>query len=178
MTEEQYLRELAGGDPPWEFRDGEVSRKPSLGSAGGAAVIDVVVEAFRRYRREEGGFGGPMLVIDTSWRRERSYAIADFAYWAPGRPANDRWEYPPTLAIEIAGGERTLRAARERCRLFRSRRVDACWLIEPKRRTVEVFDAGHDGTRLSSAAALTCEQLVGFALPVAALWSALDAESA
>jgi Uma2 family endonuclease len=60
-------------------------------------------------------------------------------------------------------------AARRKCRLYRDRGVEVCWLIDPATRTVEAFDRDHDGLALASGV-LESPSLPGFSLPLASLW--------
>lgn len=63
-----------------------------------------------------------------------------------------------------------MRALRDKCREYRSRGVDVCWLIDPARKTVEVFEEGREGVELEGGATLASEKVPDFSMPVAELW--------
>lgn len=80
----------------------------------------------------------------------------------------------PTLAVEVRSEEQTMAELRCKCRAFRANGVDACWLIDPYARTVEVFDANRDGVQLGAGEALETAAMPGFSVAQADLWAAMD----
>jgi Uma2 family endonuclease len=63
---------------------------------------------------------------------------------------------------------------RAKCRLYRARGVDLCWLVHPDERWAESWDASNDGVRLAPQGALESAVLPGFRLSLAQLWAAID----
>ena len=58
--------------------------------------------------------------------------------------------------------------------IFRANGVDACWLIDPYERWVEVFQGVRDGERLATDTTLETPVMPGFSLPQSELFAVLD----
>lgn len=63
---------------------------------------------------------------------------------------------------------------RTKCLRYRTAGVDAAWLFDPDTRTVEVFDAQHDGLVLGASDVLETPLIPGFRLPLGELFAVLD----
>jgi Uma2 family endonuclease len=77
--------------------------------------------------------------------------------------------------VEIVSPDPSVADLREKCRLYRSRGVDVCWLVHPGERWVEVFDEGKDGQRVVPPQALETPLIPGLRLAPEDIWSAIDA---
>ncbi len=168
MTEEQYLA-LPEEKPYLEYVDGLVLQKPMPDSLHAQLVMffDYLIYG---YILRHGGRGGPerrVRLPDGS-----GYRLADTAYWGPDRDMSET--SMPTLAVEIRSEEQTMAEVRRKCRAFRSNGVDACWLIDPYARVVEVFDAERDGVQLGPGEALETAAMPGFSVTQTDLWAAMD----
>ena len=169
MTEAEYLA-LPEEKPYLEYVDGVVIQKP-MPTAIHRKVVALIVHALFEHHRRTGGDSGPEGRIRLG--DGPSYRIPDAAYWAPGRPSGD--DSLPTLVIEVRSPGQTIGELREKCRFYRRHGVEACWLIDPESRSVEVFDAGRDGQRFAGPTEVTSPAVPGFAVSLAALFATLDA---
>lgn len=176
MGEDEYLESLAHSTR-FEFTNGVVTAKrgPYMTRKSHVAIAEEVGAAFREYRRIKGRFGGQTPTTNLSQGADRIYRLPDFAYWAAGRRVGDSVFHPPTAGIEIVSPDQNVADLRAKCRFYRLRGVDVCWLIHPDQRWVEVWDASNDGTRLPGGAALESAVLPGFRLEFAQFWAAIDA---
>ena len=81
----------------------------------------------------------------------------------------------PSVAIEVLSPDDSRSDARKKCRWYIESGVVTAWLIDPVRRTAELFGDGHDGTPLRPPeGVLTSSAMPGFALALADLFAALD----
>lgn len=176
MSEDEYVATLSHSIR-FEFTNGVVRAKrgPYMTRKNHVAVAEEISVAFADYRRAAGGFGGQTPTTNLSQGPDRVYRLPDFAYWARGRRVGDSILDPPSAAIEIVSPDQSLSELRAKCRFYRSRGIDVCWLIHPDERWVEVWDGQNDGTRVAEAGALESEALPGFRLDVTRLWAAIDA---
>ncbi len=179
MAEYEYLERLAHTSR-YEFTNGVVTAKrgPYMTQKAHVTAAEEVGAAFRAYRIENGGYGGQTPTTNMSEGPDRLYRLPDYAYWAPGRTVGESIFEPPTAGIEIVSKDQSVTDLRRKCRLYRERGVDVCWLIHPYERWTEVWDAGRNGQRLTAEAAMESPALPGFRLEVARLWAAIDAAPA
>ena len=174
MTEEEFLAKYADELPSYEFVNGEVTQKPMTKRSHSAlarrisARIDSHIERF-------GGAGGPEPTVNLSTPGSRRFRVPDVAYWTRAKDTGAAILGAPTLSVEIISEGQTHRELREKCRLFQAAGTDVCWLVDPDRRTVEVFDDTHDGEVLAAPAVLESPHMPGFQLALADLFSVLDA---
>ena len=120
--------------------------------------------------REICGFAASEVHV---WFEGRGYLVPDVAYWAAGKPqGTEGRSLPPTLAIEIRSPDQSLNEQHEKCRHMRANGVDVCWLIDPVRRTAEVFDDASDGRPESEH--LESDLLPGLAIDLADLFAGLE----
>jgi len=169
MTPEQYLA-LPEEKPYLEYVDGMVVQKPMVNSAHAKLAALLAMQLGLYTRRVGGGHVG--VEARTAVGSLPNYRLPDVTYWAPGRPSGD--DSLPTLAVEVRSPGQTAAELRAKCRFFQRNGVDACWLVDPEARTVEVFEGGQDGGVLSESATLTSAHLSGFALPLRELFAVLD----
>lgn len=173
VREEDYLANMTGEKPSLEFVNGEVFAKP-LTKEPHLLLADEVLAAFRVYRKVAGGMSGPEGTVNLSSGSDRRYRVPDAAYWGPDRKRTGSVFVPPTAAIEIRSEGQAMDDLRAKCREYRERGVDVCWLIDPGARSVEVFDSARDGDQLQPGASLESAAMPGFALALDELWQALD----
>ncbi len=174
MTEEEFLAKYADELPSYEFVNGEVTQKPMTKNTH-FRLADEIGGQLREYRRRAGGMSGQEPTIDFSQGATRIYRVPDVAYWAPAKEYGGEIMLPPTLAVEIPSPGQTIRELRAKCRFMRAGGVEVCWLVDPDRRTVEVFDDAQDSRTLSAPAVLESPHMPGFRLPLDELFSVLDA---
>lgn len=167
MTEAEYLA-LPEEKPYLEYVDGVVIQKP-MPTAVHRKLVAFIVHALFNYHTQSGGDSGPEGRIRLG--DGPSYRIPDAAYWAPGRPSGD--DSIPTLVVEVRSPEQTMGELREKCRFYRRNGVDACWLVDPDSRTVEVFDNGRDGERFAGDAVVSSPAAPGFALSLKDLFAVI-----
>lgn len=168
MSEAEFLA-LPEEKPYLEYIDGMVLQKP-MPDRSHRKLIQVLSYFFELYIRQAGGSGGPegrVRLPDGS-----GFRLPDTAYWAPGRPDDD--DSVPSVAVEVRSEDQTMAELRRKCRSFRSNGVDACWLIDPYARTVEVFEGARDGERLPADGALETAVMPGFSVSLAELFAVLD----
>jgi Uma2 family endonuclease len=179
MSEDEY-RETFAHAKRFEFTNGVVTTKrgPYMTPKSHVAIAEEVSAAFREYRQTKGGFGGQAPTTNLSQGPDRVYRLPDFAYWAPGRRVGDSIFDPPSAGIEIVSPDQNLSDLRAKCRFYRSRGIDVCWLIHPDQRWVEVWDAQRDGARVPDGGAVESAALPDFRLDLARLWAAIDAAPA
>lgn len=179
MTEDEYLETLAHGRR-FEFTNGVVTAKrgPYMTQKRHVAIAEEISAAFREYRQANGGFGGQTPTTNLSQGRDRVYRLPDLAYWAPGRRVGDSIFDPPSAGIEIICPDQSVSDLRAKCRFYRSRGVDVCWLVHPDQRWAEVWDVRNDGSRIPEGGALESDSLPGFRLELARLWAAIDSAPA
>jgi Uma2 family endonuclease len=175
MSEDEYLETLSHSRR-FEFTNGVVTAKrgPYMTQKSHVAVAEEISAAFRDYRRVKGGFGGQTPTTDLSQGPDRVYRLPDFAYWAPGRRVGDSIFDPPSAGIEIVSPDQSVSDLRAKCRFFRSRGIDVCWLIHPDQRWAEVWDGLNEATRVPEDGALESEALPEFRLELSRLWAAID----
>ena len=168
MTEAEYLA-LPETTPYLEFVDGEVLEKAVPNSLH-ASVVGEIDGRFWDFKKTAGGQFGPE---GRARLREGMYRLPDTAYWARARRGGD--DSIPSVAVEVLSPDDSRRDARAKCRSFIEYGVVTVWLIDPVRRTAEVFGDGHDGTVLRPPdGVLTSSEMPGFALPLAELFAVID----
>ena len=173
MTEEEFLAKYADELPSYEFVNGEVTQKPMTKETH-FLLADEMSGQLRDYRRRVGGRSGQEPTVNFSDNLSRIYRVPDVAYWAPTKQRGGEIFMPPTLAVEVPSPGQTMRELREKCRFMRAGGTDVCWLVDPLRRAVEVFDDARDGETLSAPAVLESPHMPGFRLALDDLFSVLD----
>ncbi len=168
MSVEEYLA-LPEEKPYLEYVDGIALQKPMPNMEHGQIVAELTIE-LGMYARAHGGRLGPE--VRAAFERSETYRLPDLSYWAPGRTASD--DSIPSLAVEVRSPDQSLQELRNKCRFYRTNGVDACWLIDPRLRIVEVFEGDDDGRRLDREGALESAFLPGFSFPLTDLWAVLE----
>jgi Uma2 family endonuclease len=168
MSEAEYLA-LPEEKPYLEYVDGVVVQKPMPDDLHGK-LIWLFDHLFFVYAEAHGGNAGPER--RTHLRRTGGYRLPDTAFWVAGTPSGKN--ALPTLVVEVRSEGQSLGELREKCRAFRANGVEACWLIDPYQRWVEVFDEARDGARLSSHEPLQASALPEFSIAQTQLFAVLD----
>jgi len=173
VSEEEYLATMTDEKPSLEFVNGEVFQKPMTKKSHQEASKRVLLKLLALEQSRQGHFSWE-ATTNLSRASDRRYRVPDLSYWAPGRDVAqpDDVYLPPTLAVEVRSEGQSIRTLREKCAEYRSRGVDVCWLIDPMRRSVEVFDEGREGLELPADGTLESEHVPGFSLPISELWAA------
>jgi len=169
MTPEQYLA-LPEEKPYLEYIDGMVVQKPMFARPEGLLCAEVGSHIVN-WTRQHGGAAG--IMARTAAGSGPSYRLPDVSFWKPGYASGD--DDLPTLAIEIRSPDQALTELRTKSRFFRNNGVEACWIIDPKSRSAEVFEGERDGDHIASDGVLTAACLPGFELQFAELFTVLDA---
>ena len=162
-------------EPPYsEYVYGEVIQKMAP-QRKHVSLVEELSHFLGGYRRRVGGFSGAEQRVKFETERGLEYRLPDYAYWAPAKPQGpDETLLPPTLAVEVWSPGETMDSQRTKCRYYRRYGVDIAWLIDPRSKTVELFDGENDGVRLAADGSLHSALLPGFELPLVALFAALD----
>ena len=174
VSEEEYLATMTDEKPSLEFVNGEVFQKP-MTKRDHQDVSKRILEAMLDLEKRTRGYFTWEATTNLSVGDDRRYRVPDLAYWAPGRPASQPNEVylPPTLAIEVPPDGQSMNELRAKCQEYLSHGIEECWLFDPIRRTVEVFDESRNGVKIDSEATLTSEKVAGFSVPISDLWAGL-----
>lgn len=174
VSEEEYLATMTGEKPSLEFVNGEVFQKPMTKKDHQDVSKRIVALMYELERRKLGYFAWE-TTTNLSEGADRRYRVPDIAFWASGRVVAqpDNVYLPPTLAVEIRSEGQSMRSLRDKCREYRSRGIEVCWLIDPIQRSVEVFEEGREGVEIEAGAVLASEKIPGFSMPIADLWAEL-----
>lgn len=175
LTLEEFLS-LPERKPPYEYEDGEVTRKFSprakhsvaqnslivrLGAAADAAQVFVLPEL-------RVTFGGYSVVPDICiFRRERLPLEAD------GLPADDVF-LAPDLVVEIVSPKQSVNRLVRRCLWYVANGVRIALLVDVYDRSVLLFRPGVQPQALRGAVSIDVDEVVpGFRLTVAELFDSL-----
>jgi Uma2 family endonuclease len=167
MTPEEYLA-LPEEKPYLEYVDGMVLQKPMPSFDHGALILQIGY-FFKLWMMENGGGAG--ADVRTRLVELPNYRLPDVSFFAPG--VGTGRDAVPTLAVEIRSPDQTMAELRRKCRFFRENGVEACWLIDPRSRTAEVFEGDRDAEQLVRDGVLTAACMPGFSLPLPELFAIL-----
>ena len=165
MTPEEYLA-LPEEKPYLEYIDGMVLQKPMPNEEHVELVAELIhqMKLWMKVHRGRIGPEGRARLGDLP-----NYRLPDLSYWKPEIRRGD--EAPPTLAVEVRSKGQTLAELRRKCEFLRSTGVEACWLIDPSSRVVELYEGRDRGKRID---VLAADCLPGFELPVGDLFAVID----
>ena len=167
MSEAEFLA-LPEEKPYLEYIDGRAEQKPMVNADHGR-VVGELDGWFFLYKRANGGDLGPERRVRLTGSGD--YQLPDAAFWAAGIPSGD--DTVPTVAVEVRSPNQSLPKLRKKCLAYLADGSTAAWLIDPDKRTVEVFEGSVVRT-LKTGDSLTCEAMPGFELPLAEPFSVLD----
>jgi Uma2 family endonuclease len=174
VSEAQFLSGPVNERPPIEFVNGIATQKPDRLRTTWDAIRMMARRLTAWEEAQPGRYIAWSPTIDFSRGADRRYRCPDLAAWLPGDSVGDDLFLPPTLAIEIRSEGQAVADLRDKCREYRAHGVDACWLIDPYRRTVEAFEDGREGEVLLAGATLESRYVPGLQVEVASLFSGLD----
>ncbi|MCC7364456.1 MAG: Uma2 family endonuclease [Dehalococcoidia bacterium] len=174
LSVEEYLA-LPEEKPYLEYVNGEVFEKP-MPDWMHSDMVRAVLAALDAYARLHGGHPGVEGRVGFTATGDQRFYLPDVSFYAAGVNRRARPMPPPTLAVEVRSPGQSLSWLRDKCRFFRANGTDACWLVDPEARTVELFDGEHDGATLRGDAVLTTSALPGFELGLTGLFAVLDEE--
>ena len=173
VSVEEYLA-LPDVKPYLEYFAGEVVQKASPKRKHWRLASELAA-ILNGYSKSNGGDSGPEPRIEITSAGQTYYLLPDIAYWAPGKPlGDDETTLPPTLAVEIRSPGQTAASQREKCRFYPQNGTDACWLVDPETRIVEVFEGRVDGARVALGNVLRSPLLPGLEIDVQTLFAVLD----
>ena len=166
MSESEYLA-LPEEKPYLEYADGVVFEKP-MPNRNHSRIVKFILLAFAAFEARSGGDSGTEQRVRLPDRT--GFRLPDTSYWAPGRDSGD--DSLPSVCVEVRSPGQRISTLREKCRAFRKNGVDACWLIDPEARSVEVFDAGRDGVTVTEGK-ITAAVMPGFELDLGEMFGVL-----
>ena len=178
MTDEELMRFCAANDPLRVERDanGELIVMSPSGSEGGGIETDVATE-LNIWARQDGrgkvfgsnaGFrlpDGSVRAADAhwvSWERWNALTEADRKSFAP---------ICPEFVIEVRSESDRLAELQAKMRMWIANGAEVAWLIDPSRKTVEVYRPGREAEVLEGGSAVEGDGPVeGFVLELGRVW--------
>ena len=178
MTDEELMRFCAANDPLRVERDanGELIVMSPSGSEGGGIETDVATE-LNIWARQDGrgkvfgsnaGFrlpDGSVRAADAhwvSWERWNALTEADRKSFAP---------ICPEFVIEVRSESDRLAELQAKMRMWIANGAEVAWLIDPSRKTVEVYRPGREAEVLEGGSAVEGDgPVAGFVLELGRVW--------
>jgi Uma2 family endonuclease len=168
MSEAEYLA-LPEEKPYLEYVDGVVVQK----AMGDWNHSDLVVELVFLLRMFAQRFGGrPGTERRSRLENRGNYRLPDVEYTVPGGPVDEN--SVPTLAIEVRSPDETIASQQRKCLMWIEAGVVEAWLVLPRTRTIEVFEAGGRRRTLGESDVLVSAGVPGLEIDLAALFKVLD----
>jgi Uma2 family endonuclease len=168
MSEAAYL--ALPLEKPWiEYIDGIVVQKYS-GDWEQSLLIAEFGFLLGGFRDAHGG--DAIIGLRSLDPVRRNYLVSDVGYLLPGSPAGD--DVMVDLAVEVRSPDETIAAQQRKCVGWIEAGVREAWLVEPRTRTVEVFEAGGERRTLGEHEALVSNGVAGLEIDLAALFKVLD----
>jgi Uma2 family endonuclease len=163
---EQFFALPSFDEQRLELIDGEVFEKPMPTWEHGryalrlGAALDTVGVASVE----------PRAIIPASASFDASSPLPDVAFYRENPPAGGEWmTRPPNVAIEIMSPGQTRRDMRTKVELYLSFGVESVWIVDPRTRSVEVYEAGVRRV-LAEADTISSRAAPGFAMAVSDLF--------
>jgi len=176
MTDDELLRFCAENEMLRIERDakGELIVMSPTGTEGGNAELDIATE-LNNWARQDGrgralGPNSGIKLPDTAVRA----ADAGWVSWerynaAPAHPGFR--EFVPEFVIELRSSSDSLADIRFKMEEWMSNGVELGWLVDPSRKTVEIYRQGRLPEMLEGSSAVFGEGAVGgFVLELARIW--------
>jgi Uma2 family endonuclease len=168
MSEAEYLA-LPEEKPYLEYVDGMVVQK-AMPDRNHSRLANELGGLLREFAQAHGGEATADLRALQPDRQ--SYRIADTGYLAPGTP--DGNDVLPTLAVEVRSPDETIASQQRKCVGWIEAGVREAWLVEPRTRTIEVFEADGQRRTLSESETLRSKGVPGLEIDLASLFKVLD----
>jgi Uma2 family endonuclease len=170
ITIEEFLARSDIDERRLELVDGEVCEKmaPRWAHSALAAHICAMLIPF--------GFPGaePRAIIPRSADRDASSPLPDAAFYLHNRPADNDWmRRPPDIAIEILSFEQSRQELRAKVDLCREWGVPSVWMVDPERRSIDIYERGERHT-VSGDQLITTTVIPQLAVTVVALFARIE----
>ena len=178
LTDEELMRFCAANDPLRVERDvnGELIVMSPSGSEGGGIETDVATE-LNIWARQDGrgkvfgsnaGFtlpDGSVRAADAhwvSWPRWNALSDAERKRFAP---------ICPEFVIEVRSESDRLAELQDKMRMWLANGAEVAWLIDPSRKTVEVYRPGREVEVVEGGSAVEGDgPVAGFVLELGRVW--------
>jgi Uma2 family endonuclease len=169
LTAEQFAE--MSFDTPAELIRGEVVEMPTPDQAHGCVCVNVIF-AIRSWIKSGGT--GLVTANDSGVITERdpdSVRGADVCYFSmdrvPGGSFRRRQiDLVPNICVEVLSEFDRWSEVRHKVNEFLDRGVDEVWIVNPKKRDVQIFRADEPPVTFTEQMELTSGQMPGFACPV------------
>jgi Uma2 family endonuclease len=176
MTDEALLRFCAENEPFRVERDknGELVIMSPTGTEGGNAELDIATE-LNIWARVDGrgralGPNSGVKLPDTSVRAADAGWVSWERYNATAGQAGYR-AFVPEFVIELRSDSDTLNDLREKMAQWMANGVELGWMIDPMRKTVEIYRPGREVESQEGQSAVYGEGAVsGFVLELGRVW--------
>src|SRR5262245_29706968 len=150
---------------------------------GHELIVTWLAHAFRSWLSGRGGFiGGSDAKFAVRPRRGRKPDLSVYLPGSPKPPLEGLIRIPPDIVVEVISSRATdaRRDRVEKMADYAAFGVRWYWLIDPRARSLEIFERGVDGlyVRALGPASERLEAVpgcVGLVLDLAALWREIDA---
>lgn len=159
-------------EPASELINGEVVQKPVPKIPHSWAVRNLII-ALARSEFASRGVWLTEQGINFPGDPRANHRVPDLSWFAPGRISLSMQTYPdfpPDLAVEVRSDGQSLNELREKLQFFRDAGSAATLLIDPLRRSAELFEGGKQ-TVAEGDATLVVTSLGGFELSLSSLFS-------
>jgi Uma2 family endonuclease len=137
MALERFLALPEIDEKRLELIGGEVHEKMAPRWAHGALAMEIGF-LLRPY-----GFPAaePRAIIPGGADRDASSPLPDLAFYVRGRPADNDWmTRPPDIAVEILSHGQRRQELRAKIELYRAWGIRSVWMVDPERRSIDVYE--------------------------------------
>lgn len=173
LTVEEYLS-LPQSKPYLEYVHGKAAAKP-VPDKNRMRIAGLIAFHLVAYSREHGGFAGPEGRSEFADRRDTRFLLPDVSYFSPDRPSGSGSRLAaPALAVEIRSRDQSLTDLREKCDYYMAHGVASAWLIDPQRRTAELFLPGEPPLTIVGGGVLTSEAVPGLEISLAEIFAGVE----
>jgi Uma2 family endonuclease len=178
MTDEELMRFCAANEMVRVERDanGELIVMSPSGSEGGGVETDVTVE-LANWARQDGrgkvlGSNAGFTLPDGSVRAADSHWVS-WPRWNALSQEDQRRFAPicPEFVIEVRSESDSLRELQAKMQMWIANGAELAWLVDPSRKTVEVYRPGREAEVLESGSAVVGDgPVAGFVLELGRVW--------
>jgi Uma2 family endonuclease len=179
MTDEELLHFCAQNEPMRIERDtnGELIIMSPTGNEGAAFDTDVTLD-LGIWARQDGR--GRVYNSNAGWNLPDGSMRAADAHWISWERLNSvadtqRKGFPslcPEFVIEVRSESDRLEPLREKMTMWLANGAELAWLIDPSRKTVEIYRPGREPEVLEGGSAVEGEgPVAGFVLELGRIWT-------